>query len=88
MATMTTPQEETGLQGSLASQGFGDIAVSKIHTDLGHMFPPLLASPISRQAVEVGNAQLACKRLHDLGGYRHGIVEKGSEIANGGKLQR
>jgi hypothetical protein len=56
-------------------------------TDLGDMLPTLLASPIDRQTVEVGDAQLARESLHDRGGHRHRVVEKRPEIAHGGELE-
>ena len=67
---------------------FGDVAVTEIQSDLGRMFPPLLASPISWQSVEIRDAQLVRECLHNLGGNGYRIVEKRPEIAHCRQLQR
>jgi hypothetical protein len=57
-------------------------------TDFGDVFPPLLAGAIRLQRVAVdGEAQLACERLHDRRRHRHGILEEGAQVADGGELQ-
>ena len=56
--------------------------------DFGDVFPTLLARSISLQIVAVGKTQLARERLQDRRRHRYGIIEEGTEIADGSELQR
>src|SRR3954452_5596165 len=66
-----------------SNPGLGDIAVAEMQPNVGGMFPPLFASPISRQTVQLRNVQLIGERLHDCERNRYGIIEKRPEITHG-----
>src|ERR1700693_5209096 len=83
------PLTRVGPERSLSSQEprLPSGTVSKYSSRLGDVFPTLLAGSISLQIVAVGKTQLARERLQDRRRHRYGIIEEGTEIADGGELQ-